>query len=160
MNNHQGHVENSGKAEQSKLPDVVKDITIKAPIVKVWEAVSTAEGIGAWFMPNNFEPQVGFEFHVDAGPFGKSPCKVLEITPPNRLSFRWDKDWIITFELQETEEGTRFTLTHGGWLAEGVTAFNEKHDVVRDRMGKGWIGIVQKLAQYVEDQYGGTSSEV
>ncbi|GKU77630.1 hypothetical protein L3i20_v220270 [Paenibacillus sp. L3-i20] len=150
---------NDRNESQAMLPDVVKEIIINAPVEKVWKAVSSSEGIAAWFMPNNFEPVVGFQFHVDAGPFGKSPCQVLEITPPNRLSFKWDKDWIITFQLEEMEEGTRFTLTHGGWLSEGVTAFNEKHDVVRDRMGNGWVGIVKKLAQFVEEQHGGTSPE-
>lgn len=72
---------NDRNESQAMLPDVVKEIIINAPVEKVWKAVSSSEGIAAWFMPNNFEPVVGFQFHVDAGPFGKSPCQVLEITP-------------------------------------------------------------------------------
>ncbi|RJE86069.1 SRPBCC domain-containing protein [Paenibacillus sp. 1011MAR3C5] len=136
--------------QQGVLADVVKEVTIKAPIAKVWEAVATAEGIAAWFMPNNFEPILGHEFQLNAGPFGHSPCKVLELDPPNRLVFSWDKDWTVTFELEEVDEGTQFTLIHGGWNTDTVTAFGEKHAVVRERMAGGWTGIVQKLVRTVE----------
>lgn len=136
--------------QQGTLADVVKEVTIKAPIAKVWEAVATAEGIAAWFMPNNFEPILGHEFQLNAGPYGNSPCKVLELAPPHRLVFSWDKDWTVTFQLEETEEGTKFTLTHGGWNADTATAFGEKHSVVRERMSGGWTGIVQKLVQILE----------
>jgi len=136
--------------QQGVLADVVKEVTIKAPIAKVWKAVATAEGIAAWFMPNNFEPILGHEFQLNAGPFGHSPCKVLELDPPNRLVFSWDKDWTVTFQLEEIDEGTQFKLVHGGWDADTATAFGEKHAVVRERMAGGWTGIVQKLVRTVE----------
>ncbi|REK71765.1 SRPBCC family protein [Paenibacillus paeoniae] len=136
--------------QQDALTDVVKEVMIKAPIAKVWKAVATAEGIAVWFMPNNFEPILGHEFHLNAGPFGQSLCKVLELDPPNRLVFSWDKDWTVTFQLEEMGEDTRFTLIHGGWNEDTATAFGEKHTVVRERMAGGWVGILQKLVQTVE----------
>jgi uncharacterized protein YndB with AHSA1/START domain len=132
------------------LPDVVQKRVLNAPIQKVWDAVATAEGIASWFMPNNFQPQLGFEFQLDAGPYGKSHCKVTELDPPNKLSFRWGKDWTISFLLEDEDGKTAFTLIHSGWAAEGVTEFGEPHDVVRERMGGGWVGLVQKLASQVE----------
>ncbi|MCM3128562.1 SRPBCC domain-containing protein [Paenibacillus provencensis] len=128
------------------LPDIQKTIVIDAPIEKVWSTVATAEGIAAWFMPNDFEPVLGHEFHLQAGPFGNSLCKVTELDPPHRLCFKWDKDWIITFELAEKDGRTEFTLTHGGWSIEEKTSFGEDHSVVRDRMSGGWTGILSKLA--------------
>lgn len=132
------------------LPDIRQTLVFNAPIQKVWTAVSTAEGITAWFMPNNFQPIEGYEFHLDAGPFGKSPCKVTEVSPPNRLSFEWGRDWSLTFELKEQGDQTEFTLIHAGWNAEQVTEFGETHELVRERMGQGWVGLVGKLAAYVE----------
>ncbi|EHB56852.1 Activator of Hsp90 ATPase 1 family protein [Paenibacillus lactis 154] len=137
-------------ASGAKLPDIRHTLTLKAPIDKVWHAVATSEGIAAWFMPNNFEPAVGFEFQLNAGPFGMSPCKVTELDPPHRLSFNWGKDWTLTFELVEQGEHTEFTLIHGGWTADQVTEFGEAHELVRGRMDNGWAGLVQKLAGYVE----------
>ncbi|MCM3785414.1 SRPBCC domain-containing protein [Neobacillus mesonae] len=128
------------------LPDIQKTIVIDAPIEKVWGIVATADGIAAWFMPNDFEPVLGHEFHLQAGPWGKSLCKVTELDPPHRLRFEWDKDWIITFELIEKDGQTEFTLTHGGWRVDEKTSFGEEHSVVRERMSGGWTGILGKLS--------------
>ncbi|SFS44284.1 SRPBCC family protein [Marininema halotolerans] len=138
--------------EESKesLPEIRKSLLLNAPIQQVWEAVATAEGIAAWFMPNDFQPVMGYQFHLNAGPFGNSPCHVTELEPPHRLSFRWGKDWTITFLLEEQEAGTKFTLIHAGWNMDEVTEFGETHRVVRDRMDQGWDKLVKKLAEMVE----------
>ncbi|MGF7034165.1 uncharacterized protein YndB with AHSA1/START domain [Paenibacillus mucilaginosus] len=134
----------------NNLPDIRQTQVFNAPIDKVWSAVATAEGIAAWFMPNDFQPVEGHEFHLEAGPFGKSPCKVTSVTPPTGLTFRWGQDWTLSFELKDLGGKTEFTLIHSGWDPEKVTEFGETHRVVRERMSQGWVGIVQKLAGYVE----------
>ncbi|MFY0783273.1 SRPBCC domain-containing protein [Peribacillus simplex] len=138
---------------QHTLQDIKKTIILEAPIQKVWDTVSTAEGIASWFMPNDFQPKVGHEFHVQS-PFGPSPCKVLELDAPNRLSFAWDTDgWIITFTLKELDGKTEFTLIHGGWKEPDtiLPKPNEKSSVIRDRMDHGWEQIVnQNLKKAVE----------
>ncbi|OMF37296.1 polyketide cyclase [Paenibacillus sp. FSL H8-0548] len=136
---------------QNTLPDIRQTLVLNAPIQKVWAAVATAEGIAAWFMPNNFQPELGYEFHLEAGPFGNSPCKVTVLDPPNCLAFEWGKDWSLTFELVEMDGKTEFTLIHAGWDADKVTEFGQSHNEVRDRMSGGWVGIVQKLSKIVED---------
>lgn len=138
---------------ENTLQDIKQTIVFNAPIQKVWEHVSTAEGILEWFMPNDFKPEVGHEFHIQS-PFGPSPCKVTEFDPPNRLSFNWDTDgWFLSFILKELGEGqTEFTLIHGGWKQadEIVGKAGEKASVIRDRMSHGWTGIVEKLRGIVE----------
>ncbi|WP_285769280.1 SRPBCC domain-containing protein [Peribacillus sp. SI8-4] len=139
--------------KQHMLEDVKKTVILEAPIQKVWETVSTAEGIASWFMPNDFQPKVGHEFHVQS-PFGPSPCKVLEIDAPHRLAFSWDTDgWIVSFHLKEQGGKTEFTLIHGGWKQPEaiLPKANEKSSVVRDRMAHGWAQIVnEKLKKAVE----------
>ncbi|CAM3098507.1 SRPBCC domain-containing protein [Paenibacillus lupini] len=135
------------------LPDVRQTVEVNAPIEKVWNAVSTPEGIAAWFMPpsSDFKPEIGCEFHLESGQFGQSPCKVTEVDPPNRLSFNWAKDWTLTFELKELEAGkTEFTLIHGGWDADKVTEFGQAHTQVREHMAGGWVGIMKKFVSVVE----------
>lgn len=139
---------------QTAMPDIRQTIEINAPIQKVWDAVATSEGIAAWFMPNDFKPEVGYEFHLNAGPYGMAPCKVTELDPPNRLSFFWTDDWHVTFELKELDGKTEFTLIHSGWDEEKATEFGESHLIVRDRMNGGWAGLVKKLAGYVEGEKG------
>ncbi|WP_342045431.1 SRPBCC family protein [Bacillus sp. OTU530] len=136
------------------LQDIKQTIVLKAPIQKVWDTVSTSEGIGLWFMPNDFQPKVGYEFHLQS-PFGPSPCKVLEIDAPHRLSFAWDTDgWIVSFILKELGDAqTEFTIIHGGWKHPEtiLSKANEKSSVIRDRMEHGWTAIVhERLRKAVE----------
>ncbi|PDY48012.1 SRPBCC family protein [Bacillus pseudomycoides] len=139
--------------EQNTLQDIKQTVIFEAPIQKVWNAVSTSEGIASWFMPNDFEPKVGHEFHVQS-PFGPSPCKVLEIDEPHRLSFSWDTDgWVVSFVLKDLGDKTEFTLIHGGWKQADtiLPKANEKSSVIRDRMAGGWVAIVnEKLKKVVE----------
>lgn len=68
------------------LPAIRETVLINAPIERVWSAVATSEGLAAWFMPNDFQPVVGHEFTLDAGPWGVLPCKVVEVDRPRRLA--------------------------------------------------------------------------
>lgn len=141
------------QSHENTVKDITQTAVFNAPIQKVWETVSTAEGISSWFMPNDFQPIVGQEFHIQS-PFGPSPCKVLEVDPPNRLSFSWDTDgWVVTFILKEVGDKTEFTLIHGGWKQAGetISKAREESSEVRNKMEQGWIGIVQeKLRKAVE----------
>ncbi|WP_438350022.1 SRPBCC family protein [Paenibacillus sp. FA6] len=141
---------NIDKQSQGEIQEIRKTLVLNAPIQRVWDAVATSEGISIWFMPNDFQPIEGYGFHLDAGPFGKSPCKVTVIDPPRQLSFNWGKDWTLTFELVELEGTTEFTLIHSGWDADSVTEFGEAHALVRERMANGWIGMVESLRKFVQ----------
>jgi uncharacterized protein YndB with AHSA1/START domain len=139
-------------ANVNTLEDVKQTIVFNAPIQKVWETVSTSEGIGSWFMPNDFQPVVGHEFHLQS-PFGPSPCKVIEIDEPNKIVFTWDTaGWVVSFNFKELDDKTEFTLIHGGWghPDDIQPKANEKASVIRDRMSGGWVGIVEKLRKTVE----------
>lgn len=135
---------------QETLPDVQHTVVFNAPIQKVWDAVSSAEGIAAWFMPTtNFEAVLGNEFTLQS-PYGVSPCKVREIDPPNRLVFNWGETWMVTFELKDLEGKTEFTLIHAGWIA-GVMDNGMESAMARERMDHGWReGVLPRLAEYVQ----------
>ncbi len=140
--------------ENNKIvEDIKKTVIFEAPIQKVWDIVSTAEGMSSWFMPNDFQAIVGHEFHIQS-PFGPSPCKVLEVDEPNRLSFSWDTDgWFVTFILKELDDKTEFTLIHGGWNESKTIVPKAKQEAakVREQMNGGWEAIVhQKLRKVVE----------
>ncbi len=139
--------------EQTKpLPEIRKQVIINAPIEKVWNAIATSEGLALWWMENTFKPILGYEFILKAGPFGDSPCKVTEINAPNKLSFDWDKDWHLTFELTEITNGScRLNFTHSGWDECKSTKFGQKHTEIRTVMDKGWEeNIKEKLPKKLE----------
>ncbi len=101
---------------QKSLPEIRKVVVLNAPIEKVWDAVATSEGIAAWWMSNTFEPVLGKEFILHAGPYGDSPCKVTELDPPNRVSFDWDEEWHLTFELKKISRGQNRVYPYSFWL--------------------------------------------
>ncbi|RFU60369.1 SRPBCC domain-containing protein [Bacillus sp. V59.32b] len=137
---------------RNSLEDIKQTVVFDAPIEKVWETVSTSESIAKWFMPNDFQPELGYEFHLQS-PFGPSPCKVTELDPPNKLSFTWDQDgWFVSFILKEVDDKTEFTLIHGGWKSPDdiIGKAGEKSSVIRDRMDHGWTKIIESLGKVVE----------
>lgn len=139
---------------ENNLQDIIQTVVLNAPIQKVWESVSTSEGIARWLMPNDFALEVGHAFHIQS-PFGPSPCKVTEVNPPNKLSFIWDTDgWFVSFILKEFGDKTEFTLIHGGWKQADaiITKANQKSATIHETMAQGWDGIVQnRLRKVVED---------
>lgn len=140
-----------GDQTLNALPEIRKTIVLNAPIEKVWKAVATSEGIAGWWMPNTFEPILGSNFILHAGPYGDSPCKVTELDPPNSVGFDWDKDWHVVFQLKDLGDGkTEFTLIHSGWNSEQVTKFGQPHSAIRGHMEDGWEKIVQNsLPSYI-----------
>lgn len=141
------------KNNHNCLQDIKQTVILGAPIQKVWDTVSTSQGIESWFMPNDFQAKLGYEFHLQS-PFGPSPCKVVELDAPNRLSFTWDTEgWIVSFLLKELDDKTEFTLIHSGWKENDVILpkANEKSSVIRDRMNNGWVSIVESLQKVVEN---------
>lgn len=139
-----------------QLPVIKKTIVLKAPIEKVWNAISTSEGIASWWMPNTFEPEMGKEFVLHAGPYGDSPCRVTELEPPHVVGFDWGKDWHLTMELREVDGHTEFTLIHSGWDATKQTEFGQPHSIIRDHMSNGWEKIVmEKLPSVIGETHAG-----
>ncbi|MCH1624254.1 SRPBCC family protein [Ferdinandcohnia quinoae] len=133
------------------VPDIKQTVIFDAPIQKVWNIVSTSEGIASWFMQNDFVPKVGHEFHLQS-PFGPSPCKVLEIDEPNRISFSWDVEgWFVDFILKDLGDKTEFTLIHGGWKdsEEIINKAGQTASTIRENMNGGWTGILEKLRTIV-----------
>lgn len=96
--------------------DIHKKIVLNAPIEKVWETVATSEGIGSWFMENDFQAEEGFVFTIHS-PFGPTSCKVLKVDKPNQVVISWgEAGWQVTFELKEDLGGkTELTVVHSGW---------------------------------------------
>lgn len=143
--------------EKTTLPDIRKTAEFNAPIQKVWEAVATQEGLSTWFMPNGFKAEVDHCFEIQT-PYGVSNCRVTEVQPPHRLAFLWGEEgWLITFDLQEQDGKTLFTLTHSGWedkiFSNGMPA-----SAAHARMNGGWDSIVnQALRNAVEGEHGSST---
>lgn len=128
------------------------DTFLPFPPEKVWNALTDAELLATWLMPNDFEPRVGhrFTFRTDPVPAqgfdGIVYCEVLELVPRDRLRISWAGggiDTTVTWELFPEGQGTRLFLTH-----EGFDDRDPRQHATRRILGGGWSGhLVRRLKE-------------
>lgn len=58
---------------------------------QVWQAIATAKGMTAWFLPTELEEREGGALHFSMGPEMGSDGRVTEWEPPRRLVY--EEDW-------------------------------------------------------------------
>jgi len=127
----------------------------------VWAALTTAELIGRWLMPNDFAPVVGKTFTFRTKPMGSWDgvvhCEVLEIVPNCKLVYSWKGgsddnpsygsklDTIVTWTLTPVAGGTRLRLVHAGFRSPG-------NDFAFDAMSPGWGRVLNGIARVIDEQ--------
>ncbi len=95
---------------------------------KVWLAITDPHAMAEWLMPNDFKPEVGhrFRFQTDTTKScgdNHTECEVLEVDPPNRLSYSWEtvpnnpakprfEPMVVSWVLTPEGEGTRLEFVH------------------------------------------------
>jgi uncharacterized protein YndB with AHSA1/START domain len=113
-------VENRSK-KGSGMTDIVHRLNINAPGAKVFQAVSTVDGLKGWWT-NHVDgvsqegKQLTFRF-PDQGPV----MEVLELIPDEFIKWKcvdgvdaW-KDTILTFEMEDLDGGTDLFFAQSGW---------------------------------------------
>jgi uncharacterized protein YndB with AHSA1/START domain len=58
---------------------------------QVWQAIATATGMSAWFLPTELEEREGGALHFSMGPEMGSDGRVTRWDPPRRLAY--EEDW-------------------------------------------------------------------
>lgn len=58
---------------------------------QVWQAIATAQGMSAWFMPTEMDEREGGSLHFSMGPEMGSDGRVTRWDPPHRLVY--EEDW-------------------------------------------------------------------
>jgi uncharacterized protein YndB with AHSA1/START domain len=141
-----------------------RTIDIQAPPERVWRALTNAAELSAWFqvtiegeiapgselwMTSVHEQHTGQRFRV----------RVVEMTPPRRLVWRWhpgevdpgvdysrEPETTVTFTLEATEAGTRLTVAETGF---DEISLARRAKVYRDN-SQGWTEVLGWLRSYVE----------
>ncbi len=154
----------SSPARSAATRDIVVEDVVPQPPEKVWKALTTAELIGQWLMPNDFEPVVGKRFTFKTRPIGDwdgvVQCEVLEVVPHRRLVYSWKGgadsndsgsnygsklDSVVSWTLQPEGRGTRLRLVHTGFRSP-------QNDFAYDAMSPGWSRIMGRLAEIAATQ--------
>ena len=136
---------------------LIKEVTVKAPVEKVWKAITDRDEMAKWYFDlAEFKPVVGFEFQFEGGKDGGKCylhlCKITEVIVNKKITYSWRYDGyagisFVTFELFVEGDETRIKLTH-----EGLDTFpSDNKDLARENFDYGWASIIQgSLKKYFE----------
>jgi uncharacterized protein YndB with AHSA1/START domain len=104
------------------MADIVHKFPINAPAKKVFDAVSTPEGLDAWWtLRASGEPELGAEYELFFGDNYDWRAEVSRATPGSEFELTMteaDGDWSgtkVTFSLVEKERATEVSFSHTGW---------------------------------------------
>jgi uncharacterized protein YndB with AHSA1/START domain len=152
---------------ESKTDRIEKEILLKAPIARVWQAISDPLEFGTWFrvdLPGaEFSPnsRVSGQIREPGYEHMKFEAVIERVEPPHVLSFRWhpyavdaahdyssEASTLVEFELKEVGAGTLLRVVESGFdaipLARRASAFSANSN--------GWAIQVKRIEEYVAAQ--------
>jgi uncharacterized protein YndB with AHSA1/START domain len=107
------------------MPDIRQIFFVKARPEKVFERVSTPEGIDSWWSHDcTGKPAVGEKYHLGFAPEYQWNAVVSKCTPSREFELTMkvkDADWENTrvgFNIQPQENGSKVEFYHLGWPAD------------------------------------------
>ncbi len=109
------------------MPDIIHRIGIKAPAAQVYQALSTVEGIAAWWTEDTTGSSavggtVEVRFNTPTGEEkGRMGFQVRQLDADKRLEWRFisgPDEWVgtdVTFDLQQDGDMTVVLFGHRNW---------------------------------------------
>ena len=106
--------------------DILHRVGIKAPLNEVYKALTTRNGLAAWWTGNTQgEGKVGtalqFRFSAGGAEIGGFDMKVLELKPTKRVLWQvaeGPEEWVgttVSFDLKQSGEHVIVLFRHQGW---------------------------------------------
>ena len=138
------------------------ELTLNAPIEKVWHTWTDSQDISNWFSPEaHIEARIGgpYELYFDPSNHDHQStkgCKIIEIKPMTNLGFQWkgpdeyqktmNNPAIITYvhvTFDPDGEKTHIIVSHGGW------GKGEKWEEAKTWHVRAWEGVLADLEKYI-----------
>jgi uncharacterized protein YndB with AHSA1/START domain len=155
---------------------IEKRVVLRAPLDRVWRAISDAEEFGRWFgvrfdgpfvegapvtaaiAPTTVDNEVAQRQEPHAGV--KSTWQIVAIEPQRRFAYRWhpfaiDPDvnydseptTLVEFTLSETDDGVLLTITESGFDAIPLA----RRSASFEANSEGWAIQTDLVRRYIED---------
>ncbi len=137
--------------------DVFIEITLQAPLEKVWQAISDNEQMRKWYFDlPEFIPAIGYTFSFSGGPSEQEQylhlCEVIEAIPEQELAYSWRYDGYegvsyVRFQLSQANDATQLRFSH-----TGLDSFPKNEANLAAKNFKiGWDAIINTaLKEFVE----------
>ncbi len=129
-----GRIEGSGDTRTARFERLLAH-----PPDAVWEALTSADALGRWFMPTTLEPRAGGSATFDAGD-GPIAGVVTTWDPPRALAYTWpfpdDGDGHVSWTLEpmDGDRATFLVLVHAALPADWATGYSGGWHAYLDRL--------------------------
>ena len=124
---------------------------------QVWQAIATARGMSAWFLPTEMEEREGGSLHITMGPDMGSDGRVTGWDPPRRIAY--EEDWAALmgkdpdslsaltseFLVEARSGGTCVVRVTSSGFGTGADWESEWWDT----LGPGWMPFFDNLRLYL-----------
>lgn len=138
------------------MNDVIKkEVVFNHTIDQVWNAITRAEEISAWFIPADFKAEPGYQYTFTSPPNEKG-CTVIsgevKKANPYTLIYTWivadtKVETTVKWELEATNIGTKLSLKHSNISNyEGETAV-----AMFESFNGGWNNCISGLTSYLKE---------
>jgi uncharacterized protein YndB with AHSA1/START domain len=155
---------------------IEKRVVLRAPLDRVWRAISDAEEFGRWFgvrfdgpfvagaavgaaiVPTTVDDEVAKRQEAHAG--AKSTWQIVAIEPKRRFAYRWhpfaidpDIDYesepttLVEFTLTEAPDGVLLTIVESGFDAIPAS----RRSASFEANSEGWAIQTDMVRRYVAD---------
>jgi uncharacterized protein YndB with AHSA1/START domain len=138
-----------------EIPDeVTRDIVVKAPLERVWRAITEPDELLRWFPDKIAEVDLrtggAIRIEWQDGEFDDGTVEVVE--EPSRFVFRWhgagfdSPETLVEFTLEAVEGGTRVVVVESG---SSKVREEKRSSAWHDNDG-GWAKELGELKAYLE----------
>jgi uncharacterized protein YndB with AHSA1/START domain len=144
---------------------IEREISIAAPVDRVWAVVTEPGHVGAWFGADREPPRPaeldelapGGRMVVDHGEHGVFPMKIVTVEPPRLFAYRWapafpgaevtgDNSTLVEFSLRPEGGGTLLRIVETGFASLPGDVAARKYE---DNSG-GWTHMAERVREYAE----------
>ncbi|MGW7573959.1 SRPBCC family protein [Streptomyces sp. NPDC054765] len=153
----------SGKGAGDTKDRIEREISIAAPVERVWAVLTEPEHVGSWFgqgEPTPVDLRPGGIMELDHGEYGQFPTKIVKVDPPHHFSYRWAAAYpgevavvgnstLVEFTLTPEGDGTRLRVVESGF-ADLVIPEDRKKTAGYESHSEGWSGQAENIRRYAE----------
>ena len=142
---------------------IEREIFLRAPVARVWQALATAREFGTWFgvdLDGEFTPGARLTGRVTHPGYRRLTWEVTieRVETPRTLAWRWhphvvdaqvdyssEATTLVEFELEGVEGGTQLRVTESGFDRLPP----ERRDIAYRGYADGWPAQLQAIQAYV-----------
>jgi uncharacterized protein YndB with AHSA1/START domain len=139
------------------FPDrIERSIVVAHPPTKVWQAITTAEGLGTWFgQKATVDLRVGGTAQLTFGEHDTVDLRIERIEEPLVFGYTWGISGLpaedprrtyVEFTLEPEGEGTRLTVVESGFAQVPDDVYSGAYS----GNVKGWQSELDELVAYLD----------